>query len=1501
MMRAGCDTASSTTAIRSRPATAQQQNHHRTPHNHHASDNHDNHYQHGGNNHGGDDDDNRTVIGVGRRGSLQFFDNLIALGIIDDTDPVNAIVHVHGDDATSAATGTTLTAISVSHPATVAVTAGGGELPAFLNNHYIRMDNMRTEDVNSIVFTKQRRRRERQRGHGYGDDANSSNALSTTLKTQPNTTGGGEGTTEDEKKLSRLLISSSTSSDGGKVATSMQQERHKQRRRRQQQQQQQRQERSEQRRRHERSELLLRHERHKGDDKSCSSNSSTSPADDVDYETKFKLMQKSYRSRTHLHRITKATTTRTRRENCDYEHRYDGAKRRQDERPDVKTRGIVLHDSKRSLSYRRMMMKKKMTKKKTEEEAEKKKRAGRRRREVSSSSFASPAEAMVIATGMLASAAAAGEKSAQNTEEGEEEGRKKCSRKTNTTNYNRNLDPEHVNIPQKQGDKLNRQNTSKRHETKIRGEKQKTDTSLHVGNRDTATTTGENNTAFTSSMPTLIMSKEVTWPKKSIKVTEEGKSKVSELTSTTDSYNSGALMEKTTKNKMEGKLKHREAVPNDKNGTQENSRIITKNQRQGDFYADGGRLKSDSMFPTIREDRKNCAEDKEVEPTVKDSISSRTFSSSVASSELEVEFPSRPKRRRGGRELLRPLSIPQDKNISGCLEDKGNIFSFHDDSSHLTSTETDEKNDMSESSVGTEASHAMLDSSLTGLSDEHELNMQLEGSLPSIFVLSREWCADEQFETEEMPSEVVDAPVPQSSILPTYLDRSLLTSGGISPSLAGRFALEHRIFLRAILQILEERDRVGVEADADDPNTIKTGPLKKSSKVIRGSAWKVKYVEIRSGMFSYYENSLTGKVKRGASLVRKNLRLRANMCTCRAVDKTSLASKSLRSARGYVFELRVEGEPRRLWLANSREERQAWIRAIHEAMIGSSSTTLLEPAGEWKIGSAFFSSFRQCDDADQYLRLQASVKKASTKDDYLSSFSNLWGKSLRLPMQWIREHVEGKEFEETGVSSSSYCLRPSLENGSRASLSQFWHGLLRGPVVINGHMLNGDSGHGPERIVGALSRCILEFDKSATSMRWTRGKGRDESNTESLEHISEVQAISYARDVLMACSICRNSDDAYYSVDSLCHHLNLVTVLPGSSLTEPIHIDVSLVAGGPDSEHGNSMGSNEREKTGWVSTRTKTQKPWKNFFCVMSEGVLTFYEKEHPRPHGLLDQIVLVGATLNASVAAAETDSHQESTAESTRVSYILSITNHDMSKESQMSFENKNEFESWRHGILLAIETCSPASDFDPSTSNEVFAIVADETADTSDSKVLDDGDILTLNSSRKKSNPSGVNLVKATTDMFRGLNRIPLKENKMLAVRGKTGSSSKGEVPSEITNSVDTQSTTSDTAAQSMQTRRRNRASLRMSLSFDSSIKKSEEVFHEAIKRPGPTVQITVRTTSVYKIVTADPVGEEKKDVWTIIRTKVTQNFLLSGGRNGRSSKGDEVVELNFDKRLS
>lgn len=76
-----------------------------------------------------------------------------------------------------------------------------------------------------------------------------------------------------------------------------------------------------------------------------------------------------------------------------------------------------------------------------------------------------------------------------------------------------------------------------------------------------------------------------------------------------------------------------------------------------------------------------------------------------------------------------------------------------------------------------------------------------------------------------------------------------------SPSheLVEDFAVEHGIFLRAVLQLLHEKEQpmqrqqsFPNETFDDIQNVIKIGSLKKASRRVKG-VWNVKYVEIRKG------------------------------------------------------------------------------------------------------------------------------------------------------------------------------------------------------------------------------------------------------------------------------------------------------------------------------------------------------------------------------------------------------------------------------------------------------------------------------------------------------------------------------------------------------------------------------------------------------------------------------------------------------------------------------
>lgn len=96
--------------------------------------------------------------------------------------------------------------------------------------------------------------------------------------------------------------------------------------------------------------------------------------------------------------------------------------------------------------------------------------------------------------------------------------------------------------------------------------------------------------------------------------------------------------------------------------------------------------------------------------------------------------------------------------------------------------------------------------------------------------------------------------------------------------------------------------------------------------------WKTKYVELRYGKFTYEDeashiNWVSGNTN-SENHNRKVISLNVDSCRCRPFK--------IRSPNGSsVFELTHYDGPRRLWMAGSERERDMWVTAIINAMIGS--------------------------------------------------------------------------------------------------------------------------------------------------------------------------------------------------------------------------------------------------------------------------------------------------------------------------------------------------------------------------------------------------------------------------------------------------------------------------------------------------------------------------------------------------------------------------------------
>jgi hypothetical protein len=452
------------------------------------------------------------------------------------------------------------------------------------------------------------------------------------------------------------------------------------------------------------------------------------------------------------------------------------------------------------------------------------------------------------------------------------------------------------------------------------------------------------------------------------------------------------------------------------------------------------------------------------------------------------------------------------------------------------------------------------------------------------------------------------------------------------------FVMEHSIFLKAILGLLAERDKKATEIGMNDPNTLKSGPLKKASHLVKG-VWKVKYVEVRRGMLTYYEDTVGDKS--AGSLLRKNIPLDSNDCSCRAVK---IHRNGVVAVTGAIFEL-IVGNTRRLWLAKSKDERRAWIEAINDAMVGGSFTQGSTKGQHGKQGSVKSKSpFKK--DLKKYLKVQGVLKNAKSKAEYLTSIRELENYPLEIPVQWIMEQMEKPPGDE-GMGAF-------YEGALAKGIDQLWRDLQRDSILINKELFKGDVGHGPEKIIGALARNIVNISRSTTSGTSTRYA------------IPESKAFAYARDVLLSINRTRSGGDSYYCIETLCNNQNLIAITPSSREAKPLSITVEM------NDNEDTTDYSIDDKSGWIRTRNRIQMSWrKRFFVLSGEGTLSFYRNSTPRPHGLRGQMVLTDA--NISVDKSKDKAGY----------YVLSIEAKD-GLDRFFYFNNEDKLLAWAYALEL-------------------------------------------------------------------------------------------------------------------------------------------------------------------------------------------------------------------------
>jgi PH domain len=643
------------------------------------------------------------------------------------------------------------------------------------------------------------------------------------------------------------------------------------------------------------------------------------------------------------------------------------------------------------------------------------------------------------------------------------------------------------------------------------------------------------------------------------------------------------------------------------------------------------------------------------------------------------------------------------------------------------------------------------------------------------------------------------------------------------------FAMEHRIFLKAVLELIAQRDMVATEVGMNDPNVLKSGPLKKASHLMRG-IWKVKYVEIRRGMFSYYEDAASGgkhlQNSVGAELLRKNLPLEANSCQCRAVRLHQQALNI--TPRGAIFEIAVHGRPKRLWMANSREERQAWIQAIHDAMVGGSVTRGGNPAKS--SASAVDSRSPYKDDVKKYQKVQGLLRNSKCKDDYVVAIRQIYRYDLNVPVKWIMKQSE-QENKATGAGGGGDVKGAFHEEDVKSSVDQLFKDLQRDIIKINDDIYHGNSGHAPERIMGALAREIMRCGRRPDASYEDDDKFGDGKREASKYDMSESQALAYARDVLLSGNRTRSGGDSYFCVNTLCKNADLVVLVPSSTEAEPVSIRVTreddIDATHPDSH----------AKSGWLRTRRRKKNNWGKSYFELSEGTLSFYEKALPRPHGLQGQLAILDANISI-----EREEQKGSFPSGNKIdSFVITIVTKDKA-ERQILLEGEERMLVWAYAL-----ECS----------------------------------------ARAKGGATPAPFMKAINSMMARVPTVPMPMQMTVGRANRRASIDYLRPPALDDNSGRNEGPTTAEAALKEHV-------AYLGLDFDAL----EERLVAYASQQSNWVKASIEASTVYKICTLDPDGDENTDTWAVVDATFQQEFRVTGGPNPRIMRGEEVVRVDVTK---
>eukprot|EP00546_Thalassionema_frauenfeldii_P003367 CAMPEP_0178936224 /NCGR_PEP_ID=MMETSP0786-20121207/25051_1 /TAXON_ID=186022 /ORGANISM="Thalassionema frauenfeldii, Strain CCMP 1798" /LENGTH=433 /DNA_ID=CAMNT_0020614597 /DNA_START=809 /DNA_END=2110 /DNA_ORIENTATION=- len=250
-----------------------------------------------------------------------------------------------------------------------------------------------------------------------------------------------------------------------------------------------------------------------------------------------------------------------------------------------------------------------------------------------------------------------------------------------------------------------------------------------------------------------------------------------------------------------------------------------------------------------------------------------------------------------------------------------------------------------------------------------------------------------------------------------------------------------------------------------------------------------------------------------------------------------------------------------------------------------------------------------------------------------------------------------------------------LRDSVSTSVEQLWKDLARDSLRINKKLFKGEGGHAADKIIGGLACEIMRIDRTSPlrpkdpSFLW-RG-------------VTESQAFSFARDILLSGNRTRSAGDSYYCVDALCQNNGLIVLVPSSLEAEPLSIRVEYPI------HEKKLSKtlySMHDRSGWLKTRTRNDRKWRRRYFVLSEGTLSFYKKAHPKPYNLEGQIKVLETPIYVAAVTPATAEEMRDGENGDKMRFTLTFRGKEGLLERQLRFEDDSKFLLWAYAFEATI-----------------------------------------------------------------------------------------------------------------------------------------------------------------------------------------------------------------------